>query len=146
MSTQKLILFVDDEELRTRRYRERLEILGEVRHLSSADEALRTFKDPQVMQRASLVVLDLGMYTGEGMSERDTGFGRLTGEVLRRNLRAQQWTGPVIVLSNSPDERIREQVENDGDVFRRKPHTTPIELRQLAEQRLESAQSLHPVD
>ncbi|AVP97193.1 hypothetical protein C7S18_08290 [Ahniella affigens] len=127
-----IILFVDDEDRNTVRYREQLLSLGQVAHLNSADKALGYFGDDEKLKHLSLVVLDLAMYTGQSMSEKDTGYGRITGEALRKTLR-RRWRGPVIVLSNSPDEVIRRMVEDDGDVFRRKPLTTPIELRELAE-------------
>lgn len=138
------ILFVDDEDRNTARYRENLEKLGDVRYLRGADEALEFFADEAQLKSLSLVVLDLAMYTGKAMTEKQTGYGRITGDALRKELR-KRWKGPVIVLSNSPDEDIRSQIEEDGDDFCRKPHTTPIGLRQLAEARLASARSISGV-
>lgn len=126
-----IILFVDDEDRNTVRYREQLQTLGQVAHLDSADKALAYFADDEKLKTLSLVVLDLAMYTGQAMSEKETGYGRITGEALRRAL-CLRWAGPVIVLSNSPDEVIRRKVEDAGAVFRRKPLTTPSELRDIA--------------
>jgi len=141
--TKKTILFVDDEDRNTARYREELALLGEVKHLRGADDALAFFGDDKQLEDLCLVVLDLAMYTGKSMTEKQTGYGRITGEALRKELR-KHWNGPVIVLSNSPDQGIRRQIEEDGDIFRRKPLTTPIELRKLAESRLASDGSLGP--
>jgi CheY-like chemotaxis protein len=135
--TKKTILFVDDEDRNTVRYREQLALLGEVKYLRGADEALQFFGDEKQLEDLCLVVLDLAMYTGKSMTEKQTGFGRITGDALRKELR-KHWKGPVIVLSNSPDHGIRTQIEDDGDIFCRKPLTTPIELRKLAESLLAS--------
>lgn len=137
---EKTILFVDDEERNTALYREHLKCLGDVQYLRGADEALEVFSNEMVLDRLILVVLDLGMYTGKSMTEKQTQYGRITGDALRRELR-KRWQGPVIVLSNSPDEGIRSQIEEAGDVFCRKPLTTPKVLRELAEARLASAGS-----
>ena len=134
---KKTILFVDDEDRNTARYREQLEQLGEVKYLRGADETLEFFSDDDQLEDLRLVVLDLAMYTGKSMTEKQTGYGRITGDALRKELR-KCWKGPVIVLSNSPDQGIQSQIEEDGGVFRRKPLTTPIELRQLAESLLTS--------
>ncbi len=127
-----MILFLDDEELRTRRYREQLAFLGEVRSVHSADEALPLFGNPDFIQKLKLAVIDLGMYTGRDMSERATEFGKLTGYVLRQNLRKVWPGGAVIFLTCSPDENIRDRIEREGDYFCRKPHTTPMQLHCLA--------------
>lgn len=129
---KKTILFVDDEDRNTVRYREQLVSLGEVTYLRSADEALVFFSDGKRLDALRLVVLDLAMYTGKSMNEKQAGYGRITGDALRKELR-KHWTGPVIVLSNSPDQGIRSQVEEGGDIFCRKPLTTPIQLRKIAE-------------
>jgi CheY-like chemotaxis protein len=134
---EQTILFVDDEDRNTVRYREQLEKLGRVEYRRGADEALDFFSDKDQLESLSLVVLDLAMYTGKSMTEKQTGYGRITGDALRKELR-KYWQGPVIVLSNSPDQGIRSQIEEDGDVFCRKPLTTPNELRRIVESRLAS--------
>lgn len=129
------ILFVDDEDRNTVRYREQLQKLGKVEYRRGADEAQVFFSDKDQLEGLSLVVLDLAMYTGKSMAEKQTGYGRITGDALRKELR-KHWHGPVIVLSNSPDQGIKSQIEEDGDVFCRKPLTTPSELRKIVESRL----------
>jgi hypothetical protein len=112
-----------------------MDFAGPTTYLRSADEALAFFGEDKQLENLCLVVLDLAMYTGKSMNEKQTGYGRITGDALRKALRTH-WNGPVIVLSNSPDQGIRSLIEGDGDTFCRKPLTTPIELRKIAESRI----------
>lgn len=131
-----MILFIDDEETRSLRWREALP--GEVEYKKSAAEALAFFADAARMQDVRLVIVDLAMYTTGDLTDADTGFGRLTGMALRRRLRQSGWRGPVIVLSNSRDDGVRGQVEAEGDRFLRKPEHVPANLRKLVDELLDA--------
>ncbi len=128
-----MILFIDDEDARSQPWREALvdlcDRLGPVEYLSSADTAQAWFADPSRMAGVKLVVLDLAMYTPRsGLTDADTDLGRITGDALRRQLRKNNWRGPVAVLSHSRDESLRQRIETDRDLFARKQETPPSAL------------------
>ncbi len=133
-----MILFVDDETARSARWREAVAERWTVEHLDSVEKALAAFGDSQKMQEVLLVVLDLAMYTAPPMTDKETDLGRLTGDALRKRLRASGWKGPIIVLTNSRDDIIRQSVERDGDTFTRKPETVPSAFVEVVRGRLHS--------
>lgn len=130
-----MILFIDDEATRSLRWREAIEHY-ELRYLRSAAEALAAFQDASLMSEVRLVVLDLSMYTTGGLSDAETGYGRLTGMVLRQRLRDSGWKGPIVVLSNSRDDVVRQEIESSGDLFLRKPEVLPPRLREVVDHAL----------
>lgn len=131
-----MILFIDDEKGRTTRWREALEEFVEVRAFTTAADALDAFADKTLMDDVRLVVLDMALHTTGDLTERDTGYGRLTGDALRKRLRATGWSGPVVVLTNTRDDAVRDRVEADGDIYRRKNECMPSELVDLVREQL----------
>lgn len=131
-----MILFIDDEEGRTTRWREALEEVAPVTAIPTAERALAAFADPEIMRQVRLVVLDMALHTTGGLTAAETGYGRLTGDVLRARLRRSGWSGPVIVLTNGRDDALRARVEADGDTYRRKSECMPTALAELARERL----------
>ena len=128
------ILFIDDEDRRSRPWREALqEELHGVRlsYLADAEAAMSVFADQDRMAAVPVVVLDMAMYSPNSIDDRETDLGRITGEALRRSLRRQGWPGRVVVLTNSRDDTLRRQVENDGDHFLRKYEAVPSGLAEL---------------
>jgi len=125
-----MILLIDDEKDRVNRWREELDKIDKLHYEHSAAGALAYFDDAELMAQIQIVVLDLALYTSGGLSEKETDFGRLTGEVLRQRLRKSGWPGKIVVLSNSADQAIRAKIESDGDRFFRKPETLPSQLSQ----------------
>lgn len=127
-----MILFIDDEDLRTLRWRELLAELLPLTYASSAAAALQHLGDPVFRASLRLVVVDLAMHTTGPLTPEETGLGRLTGEALRRRIRAIGWSGPIILLTNARDDLTRTRVEHDGDHFVRKAECPPTELKRLA--------------
>ena len=126
-----MILYLDDEKESVGCYRQQLALLGEVKSVYSADEALLLFQNQKFIQKLRLAVIHLGVCTSRDVSEQATGFGRLTGYALRQELH-KVWRGPVIFLSNFSDVLIETKIQEEGDYFFRKPHTTPMQLHCIA--------------
>lgn len=126
-----MILFIDDETGRTRRWRQALEDGYEVKALATAGEALGVFQQPELMQDVDLVVLDMALHATGGLTAEETTYGRLTGEVLLQRLRDSGWSGPVIVLTNTRDDSLKERIQaGDNAYYYRKNDCMPSKLRQ----------------
>lgn len=124
-----MILFIDDEEARTRPWVEELrEADFEVEVLSSADEARRALEAPGP---ARCVVLDLMIPADGKVPDRETAYGTRTGLWLLRRFRETHAEVPVVVLTNVDDPGVEDAVLDLGASYRRKRDCGPTSLVEL---------------
>ncbi len=124
-----MILFIDDEEARTRPWVEQLREAGfEVEVLSSADEARRALEAADPPQ---CVVLDLMIPADGEVPDRETGYGTRTGLWLLQRFRESHAQAPVVVLTNVDDPGVEDAVIGLAAVYRRKRDCGPARLVEL---------------
>ena len=124
-----MILFIDNEEARTRPWVEELkEADFEVVFLSSADaarQALDAAEPPQC------VVLDLMIPADGQVPDPETAYGTRTGLWLLQGFREKHPQTPVVVLTNVEDPGVGEAVAKWNAIYRRKRECTPKKLLEL---------------
>lgn len=124
-----MILFIDNEEARTRPWVDELREDGlEVWFISSADAALTALRaaDP-----ASCVVLDVMIPADGEVPDRETAYGTRTGIWLLEELRKCHDQVPVVVLTNVDDPGVKETVNSLGARYRQKRKCGPTALLNL---------------
>ncbi len=124
-----MILFIDDEEARTRPWVDELREAGlQVEVLSSADAARRALEAADPPQ---CVVLDLMIPADGEVPDRETAYGTRTGLWLLRRFRESHAQAPVVVLTNVDDPGVEEAVIGFAAVYRRKRDCGPARLVEL---------------
>ncbi len=124
-----MILFIDNEEARTRPWVDELREAGlEVKVLSSADEARQALDAADPPQ---CVVLDLMIPADGEVPDRETAYGTRTGLWLLRRFRKLHARVPVVVLTNVDDPGVEEAVTGFAAVYRRKRDCGPARLVEL---------------
>lgn len=124
-----MILFVDNEEARTRPWVDELREAGlQVEVLSSADDARRELDADEPPQ---CVVLDLMIPADGEVPDRETAYGTRTGLWLLQRFRKTHAQIPVVVLTNVDDPGVEEAVVDLDAVYRRKRECGPTRLVKL---------------
>lgn len=124
-----MILFIDDEEARTRPWVDELrEADFQVEVVSSADAARRALDAADPPQ---CVVLDLMIPADGEVPDRETAYGTRTGVWLLQRFRATHARVPVVVLTNVDDPGVEEVVTGLAAVYRRKRDCRPAKLVEL---------------
>ena len=124
-----MILFIDNEEFRTRPWIEELQEAGlQVSLISSADAARRALDAPDPPQG---IVLDLMIPADGNVPDRATSYGTRTGLWLLQRFRETHARVPVVVLTNVDDPGVEEAVTGLGAVYRRKRDCGPARLVEL---------------
>jgi len=127
-----MILFIDDEEARSRPWVEQLKDDGQaVRALTSADEARQAFES--LDSEVKCIVLDLMIPADGEVPDRETGYGTRTGLWLLQRLRDHNNPTPVIVLSNVDDPGVEDAVTKLEGVYQRKRSCGPVKLAALVQ-------------
>lgn len=112
MSKIRYILFVDDDLERTSPMVDFLLMEGYIPILApTIDEAIRVFKDKQKM--IDCIILDILMPYGS-YGREETNYGRRTGVIFLKEIRAISETIPVIILTGYRDNEIAEEVKQYG--------------------------------
>jgi len=107
-----MILFIDNEEARTRPWVDELTEAGlQVEVLSSADDARRALDAADPPQ---CVVLDLMIPADGEVPDRETAYGTRTGLWLLQRFRRIHAEVPVVVLTNVDDPGVEEVVTSFG--------------------------------
>ncbi len=124
-----MILFIDNEEARTRPWGDELREAGlQVEVLSSADEARRALDAADPPQ---CVVLDLMIPADGEVPDRETAYGTRTGLWLLERFRETHAQVPVVVLTNVDDPGVEEAVIGLGAIYQRKRDCGPAKLLEL---------------
>ncbi len=125
-----MILFIDDEEARTRPWVEQLQDAGhKVRVLTSADEARKALEAPT--PETECIILDLMIPADGQVPDSETGYGTRTGLWLLQILRTNDSETPAIVLSNVDDPSVEEAATRLGATYQRKRSCRPAKLAAL---------------
>ena len=125
-----MILFIDNEEARTRPWVDALREAGfEVEFLTSADAARQTLDaaDPPPL----CVVLDLMIPADGEVPDRETSYGTRTGLWLLQRFRERNSQVPVVMLTNVDDPSVEDAVRDLDAVYQRKRDCGPAKLVEL---------------
>jgi CheY-like chemotaxis protein len=123
-----IILFVDDEERRMETYIEELKAEKYmVEFKSDVDDAMHYFQENK--DKINLLVLDVMMPTGKSFNDNDTDFGMRTGIFLHKEIRKNNSSLPIVILTNVSDPEVKECIEHDSNsYFLQKEDYLPYEL------------------
>lgn len=124
-----MILFIDNEEARTRPWVDELREAGlQVEVLASADDARRALDAADPPQ---CVVLDLMIPADGEVPDRETAYGTRTGLWLLQRFRETHARVPVVVLTNVDDPGVEDAVTDLDAVYQRKRDCGPARLVEL---------------
>ncbi len=124
-----MILFIDNEEARTRPWVDELREAGlQVRFISSADAALQAL---EAIEPPECVVLDVMIPADGAVPDLETAYGTRTGLWLLQRFRAIHSQVPVVVLTNVNDPGVEQSVTELNAVYKQKRDCGPTMLLTL---------------
>ena len=130
-----MILLVDDESREMRSYIDELRRAGiNVRHEAGVDNALKAVEE--IGEKLDLAILDIMMPQGAAFAGH-IDKGRRTGVHLYQQVRAMLPDLPMIIFTNVPRDRVKEDLElDDRHWFLQKEHYFPHEFAEEVQQML----------
>lgn len=122
-----MILFVDDEERRVKSYIQEFQYSGyQVEFRSDVDSALDFFYEKY--KQIELLVLDVMMPPGIAFKDFDTKYGLRTGIALYRKIRGENFTCPILFLTNVSSHSENELDLDKNTLFLEKEDYLPFQL------------------